>query len=50
MVLKRQIAQDSDIPEIPAIFMGFFIRQGIPEKPENVMGIFYSNVDKKSLF
>ena len=37
----RHGAQDSGIPEIPGIVMGFFFTQGIPEIPGNVMGFFH---------
>ena len=37
-----QGAQESGIPVIPGIVMGFFFfSQGIPEKPGNVVGFFH---------
>ena len=41
----NQGAQDSGIPEIPGIVMGFFFCQGIPEKPGNVMGFFHNTIN-----
>ena len=43
-----QGAQDSEIPGIPRIVMGFLFCHGISGKPEIVMG-FFSFYDKKKI-
>ena len=41
-----QVAQDSGIPEIPRVVMGFCDCQDIPEKTGNVTGFFSSRLVK----
>ena len=37
-------AQDSGIPEIPEIIMGLFFSQRISEKPGHIMGFFHQGL------
>ena len=43
-LILLQGAQDSGIPEIPGIVVGFFFSQEIPEKLGNIMGFFHKRL------